>query len=156
MAQTKRQVRSGNAVHVFQQQLVIGPVVAVLPGIAGAVDARRAAQRIHGKAAVVRQRGKAGGLHDAFGLDAGVFLKGGAVFVNIALKAHFLHGDGLTHAPEQGGQLLKLMGVARWPPPPWAGAAGGRRCREAPPAGPSSGGALRRGPHPAGSEAPDW
>ena len=102
----------GNAVHVFQQQLVIGPVVAVLPGVAGAVDARRAAQRIHGKAAVVRQRGKAGGLHDAFGLDAGVFLKGGAVFVNIALKAHFLHGDGLTHAPEQGGQLLKLMGVA--------------------------------------------
>ena len=95
----------------MKQQLVVGPVIAVLPGIAGAVDARRAAQRVHGKAAVVRQRGKAGGLHDAFGLDAGVFLKGGAVFVNVALEAYGFHGDWLTHATEHGGQLLQLVSI---------------------------------------------
>ena len=84
----------------------------MLPGIAGAVDARRAAQRVHGKAAVVRQNGQAGLLHDAFRLDAGVFLKGGAVFVNVALEAYGFHGDWLTHAPEHGGELLQLAGVS--------------------------------------------
>ena len=51
----------GDALHVFEQQVVVGLIVAMVARVARAVHARRAVQRVHAQAAVVRQRGQARG-----------------------------------------------------------------------------------------------
>ena len=80
--------------------------------VARAVHARRAVQRVHAQAAVVRQRGQARSAGDGLRLDDGIFLEGGSVFLDIALKARVLHADELHHAAEDVAQLLELVRVA--------------------------------------------
>ena len=78
----------GHLGEVAQQAGVVGGVVAVDPGPAGAVHAGRAAQRVDLEAAVVGQRRPAGHRGDRARLLGRVAGKGGGVLVDL--------GDGVT------------------------------------------------------------
>ena len=66
-------------------------VVAVIPfaAVSGGIDARRAAQRIHAKAGIIRNRRQAGQAASFFCFDTGVLGKGGACLLHIQRQAHF-------------------------------------------------------------------
>ena len=51
------------------------------------MHARRAAERVHTEAGIVRDGGKPRGAHDGFGLDSGVFRKRFAGLLNLFRKA---------------------------------------------------------------------
>ena len=105
----------GGAPQVLQQKLIPG-LVAAHAAVAGGVDAGGAAEPVHTKAAVVSDGGQAAGLGHRFGLDGGVFHKGGARLLRLQVQPqvalqHHLHPqvgqDGLhllELAPVVGGQ----------------------------------------------------
>ena len=67
----------------MQQLSVIGGVIAVVPGIAGAVHAGRTVQCVGAKARVIGHGGQAAGLAERFGLDAGILGKGSAGLLGV-------------------------------------------------------------------------
>lgn len=69
--------------HLVQQLSVIGGVIAVVPGIAGAVHTGGTVQGVDTQAGVIRHGGQTAGLAERFGLDAGILGKGSAGLLGV-------------------------------------------------------------------------
>ena len=99
-------------VHRFEELFVILLIVAGLPRVPGGVDPGRAGERVDAEAGIVRQRGAPGQVVDGFGLQEGVFLEGGAVFLHFNRNALFLLGiEGVAQRLQHPAEFLHLMGV---------------------------------------------
>ena len=99
--------------HVFQQLIVVGFIVAVVAAVAGAVNPRGPIQSIHAEAGVIGDGGHAAGFADGLGLDEGVFLKSGAGLIGFNGDAKLLLADHLVALRFQNApQFTELTGVA--------------------------------------------
>ena len=99
--------------HILQQLVVVGLIVAVAAAVAGAVHAGGTLQRIHTEARVIGDGGQAAGFADGLGLDEGVFLKGGAGLIGFNGDAQLLLADHLVALRFQNApQFTELTGVA--------------------------------------------
>ena len=70
-----------------QEVIAVGVGIVMISGIARGMHARRAAERVHAEAGIVRDGSKPRGAHDGFGLDAGVFRKRFAGLLDFFRKA---------------------------------------------------------------------
>ena len=81
--------------------------------VPGAVDAGRAAQRVHLQAGVIGHGGQTRQRADGLGLDAGILRKGGAGLLRLAGDAQLLLAfDLMALGLQNAAQFLEFAGVA--------------------------------------------
>ena len=102
-----------DVLHLLQEFVVVGLVVAVVAAVAGTVDAGGTVQRVHAQAGIVGDGGQPAGLADGLGLDEGIFFKGGAGLLRLDGDAKLLLADDLVAlCLKDAPQLAELSGVA--------------------------------------------
>ena len=129
-----------DVLHLLQEFVVVGLVVAVVAAVAGTVDAVGTVQRVHAQAGIVGDGGQPAGLADGLGLDESVFRKGGAGLFRLDGDDQLLLTDHLMSLRFQNAaQLAELTGVAggctnfHFPRPISASIPGGAALPQSPP-----------------------